>query len=152
MKRLAVLFALLGSSCGGQPPVVQLDLIETPGEPTVASVGRLNLRVQASDQQTPLIDVDVSATRRWEAELEPGALFYAWVQGFVACTGPCVPPEQAAAGDCACVNGGPAGEILRLEGCSPWECVTEDTRFRVTLGPPTPLCPPFPTPSQCPAP
>src|SRR5262249_21611629 len=57
-----------------------------------------------------------------EGALSPGQTFYIWLQGWVQCTGTCVPADNATHGvDCECLDVQPAQQIQRSEFCTTWE-------------------------------
>lgn len=142
-----VVFGLLG--CGAEVPVVALDVTQAEGTAPILGLERLRLVVQSCGQAEPLFaqNLVIRGDRPpIEAPLLPGTAFYAWLQGWLECVGPCVPPESAQPGDCTCVTDGDTApaQLLSLEACTDWATAETGVTLKLTLAPPAGLCPPAP--------
>lgn len=149
MRRAALTLALL-LGCGAEPPLVALDVAQAQGTAPILGLERLRLIVQSCSAATPIVSQNLAvrdeARAPIEAPLVPGTSFYAWLQGWLECVGPCVPPESAQPGDCTCVSDGDTApaQLLALEACTDWAEAQEAVTLKLTLAPPAGLCPPAP--------
>ncbi len=149
MKRCAPFLFLL-VACGAEPPLVALDVAQVEGTAPILGLERLRLIVQSCSAATPIISQNLAvrddARPPIEVPLLPGTSFYAWLQGWLECVGPCVPPESAQPGECTCVSDGDTApaQLLALEACTDWAEAQEAVTLKLTLAEPAGLCPPAP--------
>lgn len=144
---VSLVVGVLGG-CGAEPPKVTFIIEE--GATKLEDLERLQLIVRECGQDTFAARADLIAQpAALEAAIPPGRNFYAWIQGWIKCIPPetgCIPEENAALGECACVEGG-KNQILVSEACTPWIPAEQGRMVRLTLSavpadPAQRLCPP----------
>lgn len=151
MKRLVLL--LLMTACSA-PPNVTIDLRRSDEVPPLRGLARLRMIVRVCDQSELALAQNLpldAGTVPIEAPVNPGDLFYVWLQGWDECNPPCVAdtPDAMSQQSCVCVDDGqtPPNQIFRYEACSAWVRATEDALVPLTLAAVEPgrrLCPPTP--------